>query len=269
MSEKDSRYRTKNSRTDSPGWRVQHDVKFGIVDWGVGGLGFYNLLRERRPDIDVIYLGDQGSQSYGMLTHDALARRIQTIAEEMQARGAERLVVACNAASTVLGSVKSPIPVSGVIEPTLNHLMANPDRTPLGVIGGARTIRSGSYARPLRAAGLTVHPRVAQPLSGIIEAGQQATAGPELQKIIRPIRNDPRLILACTHYIALADQIRLIMPEVEFVDPATIAFDALKPSLSPETSAIGTSNFYTTGDPARMQRAAHLAFGVDANISRW
>ncbi len=244
-------------------------MNFGIVDWGVGGLGFYNLLRQSRPDINVIYLGDQGSRSYGLLTHSALANRIQTIAKEMQARGAERLVVACNAASTVLGSVKSPIPVSGVIQPTLEHLKASPDRSPFGVIGGARTIRSGSYARPLRAAGFTVHPRVAQPLSGIIEAGLQAEAGPELQKILGPIRNDPRLVLACTHYIALADQIRLIMPEVEFVDPATIAFAQLKPSLPPITASVGTSDFFTTGNPARMQRAAHLAFGVQANISPW
>jgi len=244
-------------------------VKFGIVDWGVGGLGFYKLLREHRSDIDVIYLGDQGSRSYGMLTHAALAHRIQTISEEMQARGAQRLVVACNAASTVLGSVKSPIPISGVIQPTLEAIQASSDRSPLGVIGGARTIRSGSYARPLRAAGFTVHPRVAQPLSGIIEAGQQASAGPELQIILSPIRRDPRLVLACTHYIALADQIRLVMPEVEFVDPATIAFDALKPSLPPVTSTVGTSNFFTTGDPARMQKAANLAFGVEATISTW
>ena len=244
-------------------------MKFGIVDWGVGGLGFYKLLREHRPDIIVIYLGDQGSRSYGMLSHATLAGRIQTISEEMQARGAERLVVACNAASTVLGSVKSPIPISGVIQPTLDAIRASSDRSPLGVIGGARTIRSGSYARPLRAAGFIVHPRVAQPLSGIIEAGLQAEAGPELQKILGPIRHHPRLVLACTHYIALADQIRLIMPEVEFVDPATIAFAQLKPSLPPVTASVGTSDFFTTGDPARMQRAAHLAFGVEATITPW
>lgn len=244
-------------------------MKIGIVDWGVGGLGFYQLLHEHRPDIDVIYLGDQGQPSYGTLSHSVLAARISQISREMESRGAERVVVACNAASTVLRSVKSPIPISGVIEPTLTHLLSRDTSEPIGVIGGRRTILSGSYSRPLRKRGYTVLPRVAQPLSGIIEAGKQAEAGPELQIILGPILHVPRLVLACTHYIVLADQIREMMPKVEFEDPATLTWGEVEPLLSAPNATKGTDQFFTTGNPARMKLAAHLAFGVEAEIQPW
>ncbi len=244
-------------------------MKIGIVDWGVGGLGFYQLLHEHRPDIDVVYLGDQGQPSYGTLSHAVLAARISGIAAEMHHRGAERVVVACNAASTVLRSVKSPVPISGVIEPTLRHLLTTDSKLPVGVIGGRRTILSGSYSRPLRHHGYTVLPRVAQPLSAIIEAGKQAEAGPELQTILGPILSVPRLVLACTHYIVLADQIRELMPQVEFEDPATITWREIEPLLPAPSSTKGTDQFFTTGDPARMKLAAQLAFGVQAEIQVW
>ena len=237
-----------------------------MCDWGIGGLGFYGLLREARPDVDVIYLGDQGVPGYGKLPRPVLAARVRSVLGEFQRRGAERVVVACNAASTVLDP-DEPY-ATGMIRPALDALGRGAGN--LGVVGGRRTVLSGSYARPLRAAGWTVRNRVAQPLSGLIEAG--LADAPEtadvLDVILRPLRGVDGLVLACTHYVVLQRAIRERLPSTEIVDPATLAWAAFARELPPPDDHVGTTRFLTTGDPTLMARTARTAFGVECAPER-
>src|SRR5258708_36938566 len=90
----------------------------GICDWGIGGLGFYRLLRAERPDLDTVYLGDQGAVPYGLLSHRELSARVTRILCFFRQTGVGRVVAACNAASTILPSVRVPgVRVTGVIDP--------------------------------------------------------------------------------------------------------------------------------------------------------
>lgn len=74
----------------------------GICDWGIGGLGFYNLLRNERPDLDVLYVGDQGVPGYGLFDRASLTRRLEQVFRLFRGEGVSDVVVACNAASTVV-----------------------------------------------------------------------------------------------------------------------------------------------------------------------
>ncbi len=252
-------------------------MTIGVCDWGVGGMGFYCLLRESRPDLDVLYLGDQGVPGYGKLPRPVLAARVRSILDEFRRRGAERVVVACNAASTVLDPADSY--ATGMILPTLASVGASPldlrsEKSPLerriGVVGGRRTVLSGAYAQPLRSAGWTVVNRIAQPLSGLIEAGMAGAPETEeaLDAILRPLRGVDALILACTHYIVLEPAIRARLPRVRIVDPATLAWSAFASDLPPAQGRVGATRFLTTGDPAQMTEAARVAFGVECSPER-
>ena len=244
-------------------------MKIGVCDWGIGGLGFYALLHAERPDLDVVYLGDQGVPGYGKLPRPVLAARLRSVLAHFRGLGVERVVVACNAASTALAEARiEGVEATGMIQPTLDHLRlssASEAPAPLAVIGGRRTILSGAYARPLRAAGHTVHNRVAQPLSGLIEAGMAHDAATEraLDAILKPLRNVDRLVLACTHYIVLEAAIKARLPNARLIDPATLAWAELAPSLHPKTDHVGTTVFLTTGDPALMSQTARAAFAVE------
>ncbi len=238
-------------------------MKLGVCDWGIGGLGFYRLLREARPDLDVIYLGDQGVPGYGKLPRAVLAERLRMVFEEFRDREVGEVVVACNAASTVLDlAAVEGVRATGMIKGTLSEIGSG--RGPIGVIGGRRTIVSGAYARPLRAAGWTVRNRIAQPLSGLIEDGKANSSETEaaLDAILRPLRGVGRLVLACTHYIALQEPIRRRLPNVELIDPATVVWSQLAPHLPFATDRVGSTAFLTTGDPTQMAQAAFAAFGV-------
>ncbi|HET6613396.1 MAG TPA: aspartate/glutamate racemase family protein [Kofleriaceae bacterium] len=239
----------------------------GILDWGIGGLGFFRELRALRPDVDVRYWSDTGAIPYGQLSRKALAARLCAVIARLAELGAGCVVIACNAASTAIRDLSPPIPVVGIIEPAIAHVveLKNQPRGPrtVGVVGGGRTIRSGIYRRHLVAAGLTVIQRIAQPLSGLVEAGQ--LSGPAVDAamaaILAPLAGIDALLLACTHYPALAPRFRAHLPGVTLIDPAAaLAAQVIdRWQLAPGN---GRTTFMTTGDAAAMQRSAQAAFAL-------
>jgi len=240
----------------------------GICDWGIGGLGFYNLLRTERPDLDVVYIGDQGVPGYGLFDRHGLTLRLTGVFRTFAKLGVADVVVACNAASTVVPAVDAPeVRGFGIIDPTLAAIRQLPVGK-IGLIGGRRTVRSGSYRRALQAEGWDVKQRVAQPLSRLIEDGK--ASAPDtldlLTQILGPLRDVDHLVLACTHYIVLEQDVMARVPGAHIVDPATEAWRQFRVQLPSKSERSGSDRFLTTGSAAAMRQQAKVAFGVDAEV---
>jgi glutamate racemase len=237
----------------------------GVLDWGIGGIDFHARLVARAPGLATIYWSDSGSTPYGKLGREALAGRVAAVAGQLRERGATHLVIACNAASTVLGHprlARCGIEICGVIEPAIAATVEDGARV-VGVIGGRRTIRSGLYRRALVAAGRRVHARVAQPLSALVERGELDTplVHAELARILAPLRRVEALVLACTHYTALLGPIRGLLPGVRVIDPAAATLEHVAHAWGLK-GQVRSDMFLTTGEPAAMREAAARAFGV-------
>jgi glutamate racemase len=248
--------------------RILDCMPIGICDWGIGGLGFYGLLRAERPDLDVVYIGDQGVPGYGFFDRLALTHRIEAVFRKFLELGVSEVVVACNAASTVIDDARvDGVRGIGIIQPTLDTLYKRKIKE-IGIIGGQRTVRSGVYSRALRAQGIEVRQRVAQPLSRRIEDGEATTPGTLrlLSRILSPLRTVDHLVLACTHYVVLDAEIRERLPNVIIVDPAAEAWRQFRKSLPPKTGRTGETVFLTTGDPRAMEIQARAAFHVEATV---
>lgn len=244
--------------------------RLGILDWGIGGLDLYRRLRAAGSRHDVLYWSDAGAPPYGTLPGPVLADRVATVIERLAREGCTRVVVACNAASTVLGdpglvrrAAACACEVVGVIEPALAAVLRR-GLPAVAVIGGRRTIESRAYAQPLEAAGVRVAQRVAQPLSALIERG--LTEGPEveacLREVLTPIRDAEHLVVACTHYVAAMPAIRSWLPRLRgVVDPAeeTLAWVQARWG---EGEGAGRERLVTTGRPEAMREAARLAFAL-------
>jgi glutamate racemase len=277
-------------------------MTLGILDWGIGGVGFFAAFKARFPDVGVVYLSDTGSTPYGRQSARDLEARLAFVAPRLAQAGVTRLVVACNAMSTVLprhsdGELGLEC-IRGVIGSAVEAVL-EADVGVVGVVGGTRTIRSGAYRRPLRAAGLVVRQRVAQPLSALVEAGLVGSpafrAGAE--RVMAPLARVDALVLGCTHYWAGAPRFRELTQAAVIVDPARETLDRVvsgwfvsRPAdgdgrggdgrggvarrdgggragvvrrdgaRAPDAAVV--DSFFTTGDPAAMTRAALLAFGV-------
>lgn len=250
-------------------------MKIGIFDWGIGGLGFTRLLMADRPDLEVVYLGDQGATPYGRMSKSELQSRINDVLAWFASREISRVVVACNAASTAL-PILAPhwesrgLSATGMILPGLRAACRLERSERIGIIGGGRTIRSGSYANPLRQQGFQVVQRVAQPLSRLIEDGlaESPEANSELARILRPMQGVTTLVLACTHYVVMAPSISRMLPGIKLLDPAAQAWQELAANLPGKSlNESSPPSLYTTGDPDAMALQAKRAFGVCAAVS--
>jgi glutamate racemase len=243
-------------------------VRLAVLDWGIGGLGFLQRFAARHPDAGAVYLSDAGFTPYGRLPRRALAARVDRVLRHLGAAyGVDHAVLACNAASTVLadlGAPRSGIAVAGVIAPALAALARMPPAR-VGVIGGRRTIRSGAYGRALRGAGHHVRQRVAQPLSAHVEAGRldgEAVRG-DVARILAPLREVEVLVLACTHYPALAPLLAEGCPGADLFDPVDCTLARIEAEWPLGGAAPGPHRVLTTGDADSMRRSARLAFGLD------
>jgi glutamate racemase len=235
--------------------------RLGILDWGIGGISIYKLVKERLG-IPVVYFSDTGATPYGKMARFELASRLDTVIAFLKSRGMTHLVIGCNAASTVIPDLRDQeIVVEGMIDNAIAAaLSCKPSR--LGVIGGRRTILSGVYRKGLSDRQFSVEQRIAQPLSGLIESGDVSSDNlrREAERIMRPIRNCSHILLACTHYPAIAAVLKeLVSPKTEFIDPAALLVEKIS-GWKLETG--GKDEFFTSGDPKSMKRSAKLAFGV-------
>jgi glutamate racemase len=243
----------------SPGESV-----IGMLDWGVGGLGCYRALRVAYPNLNVLYCSDTGAAPYGKLTQCALSKRVAHMLARLVTLGATHLIVACNAASTVLADVSLPVPLLGIVECGIAVVPAAFSGS-LGLVGGLRTIESQLYQRALSKPTRRIVARVAQPLSAHIEAG--STDSPafaaDLAEIMAPLADAEAILLACTHYPAVAAQIAGYAPRAELLDPAA-ALTALISTRWQLATFKPSTRLFCTGDPDAMQYAARRVWGVDA-----
>ncbi|MCC6452457.1 MAG: aspartate/glutamate racemase family protein, partial [Acidobacteria bacterium] len=123
--------------------------RIGMIDWGIGGIGIYRRLKTSFPQASVTYFSDTGFTPYGKTTRRELIERLERVVRFLQIRDVSRVVIACNAASTVVEDLRCEgIEVSGVIKPAID-MAANLRPQDLGLIGGRRTVVSGVYRRGL------------------------------------------------------------------------------------------------------------------------
>lgn len=232
------------------------DDRIGILDWGIGGLDTYRQLRAKSPSSSFIYWSDTGVLPYGKMQAAQLRARVSHVIQRLLELGARRIVVACNAASTALPFTTSPVPITGVIEHGIASVPAGLTGT-LGILGGARTIRSRLYQRGLKRPQLRLIPRIAQPLSGHIEAGttQSLACQTALDHIMAPLGRADALLLACTHYAALTEQLRERAGKAVILDPVPRLVDFVAEHWRLPKGA-APDRFLTTGDPQAMQEAA-------------
>jgi glutamate racemase len=236
--------------------------RLGIIDWGIGGVGIYKLIRARLGPVPALYFSDTGVTPYGKMSGRELVARVNSVLDFLRSQEISHLVVACNAASTVIPFLKvGHLKVEGVVESAVRSAQRRRP-TKLALIGGRRTVLSGIYRQALAERGIPVIQRIAQPLSGFIESGDVSSSmlRSECRRILSPLANCSHILLACTHYPAITPLMKeAVSEDTVFVDPA----EELVSRIGRWELPIGGADWiFTSGDPQNMKGAALLAFGV-------
>ncbi|MGB6060464.1 MAG: aspartate/glutamate racemase family protein, partial [Candidatus Aquilonibacter sp.] len=119
----------------------------GLFDSGLGGLTVIRRVRERLPDVDLLYYADQAHVPYGGRAPDDLFALLQNNLAWLDERGVEAIVMACNtscAIADVYGWPTTRAEVLDLLDSATIALQRSGARR-IGVVATDATVRSGAY----------------------------------------------------------------------------------------------------------------------------
>jgi len=240
----------------------------GIFDSGVGGLTIYEEIHKLLPNESIIYLADSMNAPYGEKSKEEIIQISVKNTEFLLSKGCKLIVVACNTAST--NAVKYlrehySIPIIRV-QPAIKPAALNSKSKVVGILATKSTLKSELLFETSQrfAQGVEVVEQVGEGLVDLIEAGKMHS--PDMTKLlsrhIGPMleKNIDYLVLGCTHYPFLTDQIKEIVgDEVQILDSGEAIARQTRVILDQE-NLLNLDNgeiervFYTNKDPQVMQQ---------------
>ncbi|MGL4858535.1 MAG: glutamate racemase [Enterobacteriaceae bacterium] len=195
-----------------------------IFDSGVGGLSVYDEIRQLLPDLNYIYLFDNACFPYGERSGQFIVDRVVDITAALQQHHhLDMVVVACNTASTVsLEALRSRfhIPIVGVV-PAIKPAAQLTRNKVVGVLATKATVQR-SYTHDLVsqfATGCKVEFLGSSKLVVMAEGKLRGEAVDltALKEILQPwltLSHVPdTIVLGCTHFPLLRDELLQILPQ--------------------------------------------------------
>ena len=240
----------------------------GVFDSGVGGLVVLHELLVRLPREDFLYVGDTARFPYGERSAQELELFAGEIAEELLARRAKLLVVACNSAtSAALPSLRRRmmettlgVDVLGVVRPEAFQAVAATRTGRIGLLATPTTVASGAYEEAVGTVDpyVTLHAVPCPTLAGIIEAGHQfdERAVATVREACAPLleADVDTVILGCTHYPLIRPMLqRMLGPSVMLISSGAALARQVEHALSTRglenpRADEGDYRFLCTGD---------------------
>jgi glutamate racemase len=201
-----------------------------FFDSGVGGLSVLGPTLELLPNAPIVYAADSAGFPYGKKSEAELASRVPALLGRMVERFHPRLVViACNTASTIaLEQVRSALdlPVVGTV-PAIKPAAEMSRTRVIGVLGTEATVRQ-PYVDLLAGKFASDCTIIRHGSPELVELAEAKLAGEEIsvdavRAATRPMfdacdgdRIDT-VVLACTHFPLLLDELRSAFPTVTYV----------------------------------------------------
>ena len=217
-------------------------MKIGVFDSGYGGLTILEKIRQRLPEYDYLYLGDNARAPYGTRSFEVIYEYTLQAVEWLQSQGCRLIILACNTASAkALRTIQqhdidpNKVRVLGVIRPTVEYVIANGAKH-IGIMATPGTVSSNSYVMELKKVesqkskvesrkvppgtpinverSSLVISQVACPMwVPLIEAGEHNSDGADyfvkkyISELVQKDNQLDTIILGCTHYPLLLPKI--------------------------------------------------------------
>lgn len=200
-----------------------------FFDSGVGGLSVLAPTRTLLPNAPIVYVADSAAYPYGKRSEAEIASRVPALLGRLVERFRPRLaVIACNTASTIaLDHVRAALdlPVVGTV-PAIKPAAEMSKTRVIGVLGTEATVRQ-PYVDDLAARfapDCTVIRHGSPELVDLAEAklAGEPVAVEAVRAAAQPLFDGASgidvMVLACTHFPLLADELASAFPGVARID---------------------------------------------------
>ena len=200
-----------------------------VFDSGIGGLSIYNEIYNKIPYLRYIYAFDNEMFPYGDKSSEFLIKRVSHIIDTIiESYSIDLAVIACNTASTIcLPSLRSKFsfPIVGVV-PAIKPASIITKNKCIGLLATKATIQRAYTSNLIKefAPDCNVKLLGLSELAYIAENKLQGIAVDmqQLEMLMQPWLNLPvipdTIVLGCTHYPFIKDELKLLFPNTTFID---------------------------------------------------
>lgn len=256
----------------------------GIFDSGYGGLTILSQIRERMPQYDFLYLGDNARTPYGTRSFEVVYEFTSQAVRTLFDMGCQLVILACNTASAKalrtiqqidLPKIDPRKRVLGIIRPTVEYLDELTETRHVGILATSGTIKSQSYPLEIKKLfpDISVSGEACPIWVPLVENGEGHSDGADYfvcRHIDNLLAKDDKIdtiILGCTHYPILYDKIRQYTPsrikvitQGEYVSKSLINYLERHPEMDALCTKQGTCRFLTTESGDIFKQYASIFF---------
>jgi glutamate racemase len=259
----------------------------GVFDSGYGGLTVLKEFVKKLPQYDYFYLGDNARAPYGSRSFDTVYEYTFECVNRLFLEGCHLVVLACNTASAKalrtiqqkdLNRFDSQKRVLGVIRPTTEIVKHYTQTNHVGIFATSGTVSSQSYPIEINKfyPEIMVHQEACPMWVSLVENNEIGNPGTAyfIQKHVDALLSKSSkidtIILGCTHYPLLLNQLRKFVPEhIKIVSQGEIVANSLQDYLlcHTELESLCSKNsqvsFNTTDFPENFDKGASVFFGTE------
>ena len=253
----------------------------GIFDSGIGGLTVAHALKEQMPNESIIYFGDTKHLPYGEKSEESIVNFSTKISKFLVNQNCKAIVIACNSASSVAFDVVKKeaknISVFNVIDPVIKEVVKVCADYNIGVIGTKATIKSNVYEHKIiKLCNSSKVSSLATPLlAPMIEEGfiNEDISHTVIANYLsnKKLANIDHLILACTHYPLIHQEIKdYYNGKVTVIDSANIVAKYIAKQLEEDdllnTSELTEHHFYVSNYTESFEKSARFFFQEEIQL---
>ncbi len=251
----------------------------GIFDSGIGGLTVARAINDLLPNESLLYFGDTAHLPYGEKSPELIRRYSSRITQHLVESGCKAIVVACNSASSnaiesIVKAAGPNMPVIDMVTPVIRSISAEDGCQSVGLIGTRATIASGLYGETMNQlnSNITLVSRATPLLASAIEEGffNDSIPGAVLEAYFADdsFKNIDSMILGCTHYPLVRENVQALLPKgVNVIDSTKIIAQELKRVLTENAYPYTPEHKFQVSDLTENFRcSAHYFFGSDINL---
>ena len=273
----------------------------GIFDSGYGGLTILDGIRQRMPEYDYIYLGDNARAPYGTRSFDVVYEFTLQAVKKLFEMGCPLVILGCNTASAkALRSIQQKyLPtaapdrrVLGVIRPTAEIVGELSHTKHIGVLATEGTIKSQSYNLEIEKLypDCTVVGQACPMWVPLVENNEFDKPGADYfvkDSLLKLIDQDPlidTIILGCTHFPLLLPKIEQqlaqlstinsksstikLIPQGQYIASSLEDYLNRHPEMDVRLTRRGTCQYLTTESATKFRESATLFLNEEVDVQR-
>ena len=256
----------------------------GIFDSGYGGLTVLKEIIAKLPEYDYIYLGDNARSPYGNRSFETVYHYTLECVQWLFHQNCPLVILACNTASAkALRSIQQKdLPlmdgnkrVLGVIRPTSEIIGTFTKTNSVGILATRGTVQSESYLLEIEKffPEIKIYQEACPMWVPLVENNEYNNEGGDyfikkhLKNIFDKGENIDTILLACTHYPLLKEEIEKYLPDgVVLLSQGEIVAKSLAdyldrhPEIAGKCSKAQKRSFFTTDSTQDFDSHASIFF---------